>query len=161
MLAGSQYPPDFAWTPNTWYLAHLPPADHAAFYASSRLTLNTTRGAMAAMGWCPSGRLFEAAACGVPILTDSWDGLDAFYTPGDEILVARTAEDALAALDLPDSELRAVARRARERTLDEHTADRRAGELVALLEEVQGEVQGAALRVAVPLAVGAAGILEG
>ncbi|HEY0778535.1 MAG TPA: glycosyltransferase [Gemmatirosa sp.] len=134
VLAGSQYPADFAWTPNTWYLAHLPPADHPAFYASSRLTLNTTRGAMAAMGWCPSGRLFEAAACGVPILTDTWDGLDAFFTPGHEILVARTSEDALAALARPDAELRAIAARARERTLDEHTADRRARTLVAALE---------------------------
>ncbi len=134
MLAGAQYPVDFAWTDNIWYLAHLPPADHPAFYASSRLTLNTTRGAMAAMGWCPSGRLFEAAACGVPILTDTWDGLDAFFTPGEEILVARTAEDALAALDRPDAELRGIARRARERTLAEHTADRRARELVAAIE---------------------------
>ncbi len=134
VLAGSQYPADFAWTDNIWYLAHLPPADHPGFYASSRLTLNTTRGAMAAMGWCPSGRLFEAAACGVPILTDTWDGLDAFFTPGNEILVARTAADALDALDRPDAELRALARRARERTLDEHTASRRALELVAALE---------------------------
>ena len=136
VLAGSQYPTDFAWTPNTWYLAHLPPADHPAFYASSRLTLNTTRGAMAAMGWCPSGRLFEAAACGVPILTDTWDGLDAFYTPGEEILVARSAEDTLAALDRPDAELRAIAARARARTLDEHTADRRARDLVAAIEGI-------------------------
>ncbi len=140
MLAGSQYPADFAWTPNTWYLAHLPPADHPAFYASSRLTLNTTRGAMAAMGWCPSGRLFEAAACGVPILTDTWDGLDAFFTPGDEILLARTADDAMAALARPDAELREIARRARERTLDEHTADRRARELVAAIESAAGGV---------------------
>jgi len=135
VLAGSQYPADFAWAPNLWYLAHLPPADHPAFYASSRLTLNVTRGAMAELGWCPSGRLFEAAACGVPILTDSWPGLDAFYAPNDEILVAAGTADALRALDTDDATLAAVARRARERTLDEHTADRRAAELVARLEE--------------------------
>ena len=133
-LAGSQYPADFPWAGNVWYLAHLPLADHPAFYASSRLTLNTTRGAMAALGWCPSGRLFEAAACGVPVLTDWWEGFDAFYAPGDEMLVARTTEDALAALALGDAELAAVARRARERTLAEHTADRRAAELVAAVE---------------------------
>jgi spore maturation protein CgeB len=135
VLAGSQYPADFPWTPNLWYLAHLPPADHAAFYASSRLTLNVTRGAMAAMGWCPSGRLFEAAACGVPILTDDWAGLDAFYAPGDEILVADTTDDVLAALASDDGRLTELARRARERTLDEHTAERRAAELVRLLED--------------------------
>ena len=138
VLAGSQYPADFPWAPNVWYLAHLPPADHPAFYASSRLTLNITRGAMAAMGWCPSGRLFEAAACGVPVLTDRWDGFDAFYAPGSEMLVARTAEEALAALALGDAELAAVARRARERTLAEHTADRRAAELVAAVEASAG-----------------------
>ena len=138
VLAGSQYPADFPWAPNVWYLAHLPPADHPAFYASSRLTLNITRGAMAAMGWCPSGRLFEAAACGVPVLTDRWDGFDAFYAPGSEMLVARTAEEALAALALGDAELAAVARRARERTLAEHTADRRAAELIAAVEASAG-----------------------
>jgi spore maturation protein CgeB len=133
VLAGSQYPSDFAWAPNVWYLAHLPPGDHPDFYASGRLTLNVTRGAMAAMGWCPSGRLFEAAACGVPILTDWWAGLDEFFEPGSEMLVARTTDDALAALDLDDAALAAVARRARERTLAEHTAERRARELVAAL----------------------------
>ena len=130
VLAGSQYPADFPWAPNVWYLAHLPPAEHPAFYASSRLTLNVTRGAMAAMGWCPSGRLFEAAACGVPILTDAWAGLDAFYAPGEEILVARDTDDALAALALDDATLARVGGRARERTLDEHTAERRAAELL-------------------------------
>jgi spore maturation protein CgeB len=131
VLAGAMYPPDFPWVDNLFFVRHLPPAEHAAFYASSRLTLNVTRAAMAAMGWCPSGRLFEAAACGVPILTDTWPGLDAFFTPGSEILVARETEDALAAIDLPDAELAAIARRARERTLDEHTAARRAREMVA------------------------------
>jgi spore maturation protein CgeB len=134
LLAGSQYPADFPWEPNVWYLAHLPPADHPAFYASSRLTLNVTRAAMAEMGWCPSGRLFEAAACGVPILTDAWDGLDAFYTPGSEILVAADTGDVLRAIATDDAELRVVAQRARERTLDEHTADHRAATLVAALE---------------------------
>lgn len=134
-LAGSQYPADFPWAPNLWYLAHLPPHDHAAFYAASRLTLNVTRGAMAAMGWCPSGRLFEAAACGVPILTDWWPGLDDFFVPGREILVAHGTDDAMAALALDDGTLADVARRARERTLDEHTADRRALELVRCLED--------------------------
>jgi spore maturation protein CgeB len=150
VLAGSQYPADFPWSDNLWYLAHLPPADHPAFYASSRLTLNVTRGAMAAMGWCPSGRLFEAAACGVPILTDWWAGLDAFFTPGAEIVVAHDTADALAALDRPDADLQAIARRARERTLDEHTADRRAEELVAALEAARTPALSTAERTAVP-----------
>ncbi|HYD52327.1 MAG TPA: glycosyltransferase [Gemmatimonadaceae bacterium] len=134
VLAGSQYPPEFPWRDNVWYLTHLAPHEHPAFYASSRLTLNVTRGAMASMGWCPSGRLFEAAACGVPIVTDAWDGLDAFFAPGEEVLVARDADDVLAALDRDDDALRAMARRARERVLAQHTADRRAAELLSLLE---------------------------
>lgn len=136
VIGGAQYPDGFPWTDNIRFVHHLPPGDHAAFYCSSRLTLNVTRAAMARSGWCPSGRLFEAAACGVPILTDDWAGLDAFFEPGSEILVARTTEDALAALDLPQAELDRIARRARERTLAEHTAARRAREMVTALEGV-------------------------
>jgi spore maturation protein CgeB len=133
VLAGSGYPQDFPWTDNVYFVKHLPPADHPAFFASSRLTLNVTRDAMAAMGFCPSGRLFEAAACGIPVLTDIWDGLDRFFTPGEEILVARTTDEALAALDLSDAELSRIAKAARDRTLAQHSSDARARELVALL----------------------------
>jgi spore maturation protein CgeB len=134
VLAGALYPKDFPWTDNVFFVRHLPPGEHAPFYASSRMTLNVTRAAMAKSGWCPSGRLFEAAACGVPILTDAWDGLEAFFTPGREILVADTTGDVLMAMDLADEDLIAMARRARERTLDEHTAQRRAREMVAAFE---------------------------
>jgi spore maturation protein CgeB len=161
VLAGSQYPADFPWRDNVWYLAHLPAADHPAFYASSRLTLNITRGAMAALGWCPSGRLFEAAACGVAVLTDWWEGFDAFYAPGDEMLVARTTDDALAALALGDAELAAVARRARERTLAEHTADRRAAELVAAVEGARSAAPGAGAAAAAAPDAAAAPALAG
>jgi spore maturation protein CgeB len=85
------------------------------------------------MGHCPSGRLFEAAACGTPILSDDWEGLDEFFAPGAELLVARTSEEAAGALALPDEELRRVARRARERALEEHSAERRARELEDIL----------------------------
>ena len=134
VLGGAMYPKDFPWTDNVFFVRHLPPAEHASFYASSRITLNVTRAAMAAAGWCPSGRLFEAASCGVPILTDRWEGLDAFFEPGREILVADTTEQALAALDLPDEALRMVAQRSRERTMAEHTATRRAREMVTAFE---------------------------
>ena len=134
VLAGAMYPQDFPWLSNVYFVRHLPPAEHASFYASSRLTLNVTRAAMAAAGWCPSGRLFEAAACGVPLLSDAWPGLDAFFTPGREILVAHDADDALAAIELPDADLAAIARSARERVLDEHTASHRARQMVAAFE---------------------------
>jgi spore maturation protein CgeB len=133
VLAGAQYPEGFPWQPNTWFVRHLPPADHAAFYASSPLTLNVTRADMARMGWCPSGRLFEAAACGTAVLSDAWEGLDTFFTPGREILLAETADEAVAALDLSREEIAGIARAARERTLDEHTADRRARQMLEIL----------------------------
>jgi len=134
VLAGSQYPPEFPWGSNIFYMRHLAPPQHATFYSSSRLTLNVTRAAMAAAGYCPSGRLFEAAACGAPILTDWWTGLEHFFTPGREVLVAASTDDAVAALDCDGDELRLMARRARERTLDEHTAARRAAQLESILE---------------------------
>jgi spore maturation protein CgeB len=139
VIGGAMYPPDFPWAPNIYFVRHLPPAEHPAFYSSSRLTLNVTRAATARMGWCPSGRLFEAAACGVPILTDWWDGLDTFFEPGGEILVAETTEDTLAALDHSADQLRCIAARARERILAQHTAAQRARELIAALETTPAE----------------------
>lgn len=128
-IAGAMYPQDFPWTANIYFVRHLPPAEHPAFFSSSRLTLNVTRRAMADMGYCPSGRLFEAAACGAAILTDAWEGLDEFFRPGSEILVAPGTDEAVAALEMPDDQLRRIARAARERTLDEHTSAIRAREL--------------------------------
>ena len=135
LVAGPMYPGDTRWRDNIFYREHVPPGEHAAFYGSSALTLNVTRGAMARLGHCPSGRLFEAAACGVPVLSDSWNGLEEFFAPGEEILVARSAEDVLAALELPSERLRAVAEAARKRVLSSHTAEHRAAELISLLRE--------------------------
>jgi spore maturation protein CgeB len=111
----------------------MPPPAHPAFYCSSTLTLNVTRAAMAEMGYCPSGRLFEAAACGAPIVSDAWEGLDTFFEPGREILLARSTEDVMDVLDLPADTLAGVAAAARKRTLSEHTATCRARELETLL----------------------------
>jgi len=136
LIGGAQYPDDFPWSPNIYFVRHLPPSEHAPFFASSRLTLNVTRRAMAEMGWCPSGRLFEAAACGAPLLSDEWPGIADFFAPGEEILIARDEHDALAALAMPDAELRRMARRAYERTMDQHTSDKRARELISMLEQM-------------------------
>jgi spore maturation protein CgeB len=132
-IAGAQYPADFPWRDNVYFVSHLPPQDHPAFYRSSPLTLNVTRADMAALGFCPSGRFFEAAACGVPVLSDPWEGLDAFFEPGHEVLVASSTEQATAALGLPTPELQRLGRRARERTLAQHTAHHRALELARLV----------------------------
>jgi spore maturation protein CgeB len=134
LLGGSGYDTAFPWAPNIYFLDHVAPPEHPAFFASSKLTVNVTRRDMAEMGYCPSGRLFEAAACGCPILTDTWAGLDLFLEPGREILTGSTTQDALAALDLAPADLAAIAKAARERTLDEHTSDHRAAELLRMLE---------------------------
>jgi spore maturation protein CgeB len=134
LIGGAQYPDAFPWTENMSFVRHVPPADHAAFYASSRFTLNATRKAMADMGFCPSGRLFEAAACGTPIVTDVWPGLEQFFRARDEIIVAHSARHVLDALDMDERQRQRIARAARERVLEQHTADRRAEELERALE---------------------------
>jgi spore maturation protein CgeB len=136
MLGGSQYPDDFPWGANVYYMSHMPPPMHPAFYSASALTLNVTRGPMAGMGYCPSGRLFEAAACGTPILSDTWEGIGDFFEPGEEILVAHDADDAVAALELPEATLSRIAHAARERTLAEHTAECRALEFEQIAASV-------------------------
>ena len=135
VIGGAQYPVEFPWAANIYFVRHLPPGEHPGFYSSSRLTLNITRAAMARMGYCPSGRLFEAAACGTPILTDAWEGLDAFFRPGSEILVAHDTEGAMRALEASDAELARIASLARQRTLEEHTVVRRAQQLERAMEE--------------------------
>lgn len=135
VIGGAQYPPGFPWTDNIFFVRHLPPGEHPAFYSSCRLTLNITRRAMAAMGYCPSGRLFEAASCGAPVLSDWWPGIEEFFTPGFEILVAHTTQDSLDAISLSDAELQRIGQAARQRSFDEHTALHRARQLEALLND--------------------------
>ncbi len=136
-LAGPLYPDELQRTANVLRSEHVPPSEHPALYCSSRLTLNLTREAMAASGYCPSGRFFEAAACGTPIVTDWFRGLDSFFEPGQELLVASDTADVLRALDLPDAELLFMARRARQRTLDEHTGYQRALTMLAAFESAR------------------------
>jgi spore maturation protein CgeB len=129
-VAGPQYPPQLAWPPNVERIEHLAPPEHPAFYAAQAFTLNVTRADMIRAGWSPSVRLFEAAACATPVISDWWDGLDAFFEPGRELLVAEDADDVARFLrETPEEERRAIGERARERVLAGHTAERRAEEL--------------------------------
>ena len=136
-IGGAQYPDSFPWTENIYFVRHLPPALHPAFFCSGRATLNVTRRAMAAYGFCPSGRLFEAAACGTPILTDRWQGLETFFDPSSEILPVSSTADVMNALSLSDKELRSNGEAARCRVLHDHTADARALELERALEDAR------------------------
>jgi len=127
VVAGPQYPSEIDWPSNVERIDHLPPSEHAAFYSASRLTLNVTRADMIAAGWSPSVRLFEAAACGTPIVSDVWDGIESLFAPGRDILLAEGAGAVEAALNRPD--LAAIGESGRARILERHTADHRAAEL--------------------------------
>ncbi len=133
LIAGAMYPETALWPQNIRVFAHVAPPDHSSFYSSSPLTLNVTRGSMAAMGYCPSGRLFEAAACGCVVLSDWWNGLDAFFEPGEEILIARSQQEAVEAIERDAASLRKIAARAKQRALDCHTAEIRATRFLSLL----------------------------
>jgi spore maturation protein CgeB len=133
-VAGPQYPSEIEWPDNVERLAHVPPAEHPAFYAASRFTLNVTRADMIAAGFSPSVRLFEAAACGTPILSDSWEGLETLLKPDDEILICDRTDQALSALlSLPEAKRLSIGLAARERILAQHTSEHRAAELEAML----------------------------
>jgi spore maturation protein CgeB len=151
VLGGSMYPDVEALPKNVVYFSHLAPASHAEFFASSRFTLNLTRGNMKRFGFCPSGRLFEAAASGAPLLSDWFEGLDRFFEPGSELVVVRDCEDVLRALALSDSARSKLARNARRRVLSEHTAEHRAEQLESILDDADRQrrsTQGAPARTA-------------
>jgi spore maturation protein CgeB len=135
-MGGAQPPSHRPWPRNIFFVGHLPPSQHPAFFSSSRMTLNVTRPAMAQYGYCPSERLFEAAACGTPVLADWWEGLETFFKPGKEILRVDRTSDVLRVMELSDRELRKIADAARECTLREHTTQRRVAQLEALCEAV-------------------------
>jgi spore maturation protein CgeB len=128
-VAGPQYPQDITWPDNVERFDHVAPDEHPAFYAASRFTLNVTRRDMIEAGYSPSVRLFEAGACGCPVLSDDWDGLDTLFEPRREIIICKNSAEALTALDMPESTRRAVAKAYRQRVLAEHTGAHRAREL--------------------------------
>jgi len=137
-VAGSLYPHTLVWPENVERFEHLPPQEHRAFYNAQKFALNVTRRDMICAGWSPSVRLFEAAACGTPIITDRWRGLDAFFSPGEEILIADSTEHVCSILrDLPEKERGAIGQRALARVLKQHTSAHRAEELERLLLPLQ------------------------
>lgn len=137
VVAGPQYPETVQWPVNTEHIHHLPPSEHRAFYNRQRFTQNITRADMIRAGYSSSVRLFEAAACGTPIISDYWDGLDTFFAFDTEILIARTAADTLRYLrKLPEDERKAIGERARQKVLTAHTAAHRAAELEGYAREL-------------------------
>jgi spore maturation protein CgeB len=121
--------------PNISYLGHVYTRDHNPFNASARAVLNVSRDSMAAYGYSPATRVFEAAGAGACIISDAWEGIGNFFEPGREILVAATGP---AVAELVARQTRQEAQRigeaARTRALAEHTYERRVDILEAALE---------------------------
>jgi spore maturation protein CgeB len=137
VVAGPSYPDSIVWPSNVERIDHLPPNEHRKFYCGQKFTVNITRSDMRRSGYSPSVRLFEAAACGVPIISDFWAGIETFFEPGKEILLVRdTAEIMKVIQGLTEQERRKLASQARDRVLRDHTATQRARELLSTLEEV-------------------------
>jgi len=137
VVAGPGYPED-NWPPNVERIEHVSASHHREFYTSQRFTLNLTRADMIRAGHSPSVRLFEAAACGVPIISDHWKGLETIFRCGSEIIISRSAADTRRALcSITESERRAIGQRARRRVLAHHTAEHRALQLEAYFAEAR------------------------
>jgi spore maturation protein CgeB len=139
VVAGPMYPPSIQWPANVQRVEHLPPAEHRGFYNRQRFTLNITRADMIRAGYSPSVRLFEAAACGVPIISDRWDGIETFFKPGEEILLPDGPQETLRLLrDTGEAARRRIGEAARRKVLSRHTAAHRAAELEAYALELIG-----------------------
>jgi spore maturation protein CgeB len=137
VVAGSLFPESIEWLENVSRIEHLPPSGHRTFYNAQRFTLNLTRQDMIRAGYSPSVRLFEAAACGVPIISDCWPGLEEIFETGRDILVARDADDTLRHLrDTTEAERLRIASRARRRVMAAHTCFHRAAQLEQYAREV-------------------------
>jgi spore maturation protein CgeB len=139
VVAGPQYPTAIKWPANVERIEHLAPKSHRAFYNQQAFTLNVTRSYMVRAGYSPSVRLFEAAACGRPIITDRWRGIEGFFKPDREILIADSPDHTLEYLKMPEAERENIGRRARRRVLAEHTAAQRIAQLESYALDLLGK----------------------
>jgi nucleoside-diphosphate-sugar epimerase/spore maturation protein CgeB len=133
-VAGPQYPDTIDWPANVERIDHLPPSEHAQFYAASRYALNVTRADMIAAGWSPSVRLFEAASCATPVISDRWEGLDSLFAPDREIVLVDSTREVVERLSSV-ADATAIGQAARARILSGHTAAHRAAKLEEHIEE--------------------------
>jgi spore maturation protein CgeB len=130
VVAGPKYPETVRWPGNVTHIPHLPPHQHSEFYCSQRYTLNVTRSDMRSLGFSPSVRLFEAAACGTPMISDNWPGIETVFAPGREILLASGPREIIQILEeMPNDRRLGIAANARARLLKEHTPAHRARQL--------------------------------
>jgi spore maturation protein CgeB len=137
LVAGSSYPRSVRWPKNVKRVPLVPPAKRRAFYNSQRFTLNVSPPNVLTTGFAPASRLFEAAACGTPVITEFWPGLDTFFVPDEEILISHSPDETMIYLEeISELERRRLGYRARERVLAKHTTRHRAAELETYVLEV-------------------------
>jgi spore maturation protein CgeB len=138
VVAGAQFPDNLKWPDNVSRREHCAPQDHPDFYSRQKYTLNVTRADMVSAGYSASVRLFEAAACGTPIISDRWPGLDKFFLPGREILTAGSSAEITQILNgVSDERRRDIAAAARKRFLEHHTPAHRAKNIEEYYAEVK------------------------
>ncbi|HVD41623.1 MAG TPA: glycosyltransferase [Solirubrobacterales bacterium] len=137
LLGGNGWDERVEGLANVRYLGHVPPGDHNALNRSALAVLNASRESMAANGWSPATRVFEVAGAGACLISDAWEGIEDFLTPGEEVLVARDgAEVAELLAGLDPERAREIGEAALERVLAEHTYERRAEQVETVLEGV-------------------------
>ena len=138
VVAGSHYPHELPLPGNVEQIGYLAPEKHRDFYCSQRFTLNLTRPDMKFWGYSPNIRLFEAAACATPIISDSWEGMDTVFVPGSEILIVKNKWEIIEILnDMPESERRLIGQNAYNRVMTDHTSIHRAMLLESCIYETK------------------------
>jgi spore maturation protein CgeB len=121
---------------NVEAIGHVPTRDHNAFNTSALAVLNVARDSMAAVGFSPATRVFEAAGAAACLITDAWKGIELFLTPNTEVLVARDGRDVADHLgNLTPERARSIGEAARRRVVTEHTYQRRGAEVDALFRQ--------------------------
>lgn len=138
-VVGAEYPSHLVWPKNVQRIDHMAPGSHAQHYGRQRFTLNLTRADARSVGYSPGVRLFEAAACGTPIISEEWAGLSDVFEPDKEILLARSTDEVTQHLEnVSDHQARQIADAARERICAEHSSAHRAEELEGYLGAAGG-----------------------
>jgi len=136
-LLGGEGWGDLPLPANVRYLGHVATAYHNSLNCSARLVLNVNRQAMADYGFSPPTRVFEAVGAGACLVTDCWDGIEQFLTPGREVLVASTPEEVVSYLrDVSPEHAAAIGEHALSRILRDHTYDRRGEQLQAFFGQL-------------------------
>jgi spore maturation protein CgeB len=120
---------------NVGRLGHVYTRDHNAFNCSAHAVLNVSRDSMARTGFSPATRVFEAAGAGACVISDAWEGIETFFDPGSEILMAGDGGDVAGLIEhLSPERAQRIGGAARRRALAEHTYARRVDLLEAVLE---------------------------